>query len=235
MRLAIISDIHSNLQALKAVMKEIEEAEVDQIACAGDIIGYGANPNECCQIVSDTVEHAVVGNHEHAVIKNGRDRMNTEAAIASEWTADVLAPSNREFLRSLRHEARFNASSKRIAMFHGSPGRMPGCVWDYVYERPTWGGVEISEELVKSADCDLLILGHTHEPYVKKFGRRMAVNPGSVGQPRDGIPEASFAVMDTGSWSCDIRRIAYDIRGASEAILAARLPERLAARLSVGE
>jgi predicted phosphodiesterase len=150
--------------------------------------------------------------------------MNPHAAAASRWTASALEEGSRKFLRSLEIESRFEADDMIVAMCHGSVGSAT----EYVFED------EINEDIVRSSGGDLLILGHTHMPYVKDFGSVMAMNPGSVGQPRDGDPRASFAVFDTDRRSCLVRRTGYDIGGASEAILAAGLPRLLADRLFLG-
>ncbi|MCJ7463834.1 MAG: metallophosphatase family protein [Thermoplasmata archaeon] len=224
MKLAIVADIHSNLQALKAVMREIEGAKIDQVVYAGDIVGYGANPNECCHIVGDAAAHAVLGNHEISALTKDTTGMNPHAAAASRWTAAALEEGSQKFLRSLEIESKFEAGDMKVAMYHGSVGSAT----EYVFED------EINEDIVRSSGCDLLILGHTHMPYVKDFGSMMAINPGSVGQPRDGDPRASFAVLDTDRRNCIVRRAGYDIGGASEAILAAGLPRLLADRLFLG-
>ena len=224
MKLAIVADIHSNLQALKAVMDEIERAKVDQVVYAGDIVGYGANPNECCHIVRNTAAYLVLGNHDISALTKDATGMNPYAAVASRWTASTLKEESLEFLRSLEIESKFAAGDMKVAMYHGSVGSAT----EYVFED------EINEDIVRSSGCDLLILGHTHMPYVKYFGSMMAINPGSVGQPRDGYPRASFAILDTDGRSCLVRRTDYDIGGASEAILAAGLPRLLAERLFHG-
>jgi putative phosphoesterase len=224
MKLAIVADVHSNLQALKAVMREIERSEIDQVVCAGDIVGYGANPNECCHVVRDAAAHAVLGNHDISALTEDATGMNPHAAVASRWTASVLEEESQGYLKSLEIESKFEAGDMRIAMYHGSVVSAT----EYVFED------EINEDTVRSSGGDLLILGHTHMPYVKDFGSTMAVNPGSVGQPRDGDPRASFAVLDTDTRSCLVRRVDYDIVGASEAILSAGLPRLLAQRLFLG-
>ncbi len=224
MKLAIVADIHSNLQALEAVMMEIERADIDQVVCAGDIVGYGANPNECCRIVRGAVTHAVLGNHEISVLTEDRTGMNPEAAEADRWTSSALEREPQLFLKSLETGSMFEVGSTRAAMYHGSIGS----AIEYVFEN------EINEDIVRRSGGDLLILGHTHVPYVKDFGSTMAVNPGSVGQPRDGDPKASFAVLDTDRRSCIVKRIGYDIDEASNAILAVGLPEFLAERLFLG-
>jgi putative phosphoesterase len=224
MKLAIVADIHSNLQALNAVMREIKRAEIDQVVCAGDIVGYGANPNECCHVIRDVATHVVLGNHEISALTKDTTRMNPHAAEASRWTSSTLERESQEFLKSLKIESKFEASDMRVAMYHGSVGNAT----EYVFED------EINEDIVRSSGRDLLILGHTHVPYVKDFGSMMAVNPGSVGQPRDKDPRASYAVLDTDSRGCLVKRTGYDIGGASEAILAAGLPRMLAERLFLG-
>jgi len=224
MKLAIVADIHSNLQALKAVMRDIEREEIDQVVCAGDIVGYGANPNECCHLVGDAAAHAVLGNHEISALTKDTTGMNPHAAAASRWTAAALEEGSRKFLRSLAIVSKFEAGDMKVAMYHGSVGS----AIEYVYED------DINEDIVRSSGGDLLILGHTHMPYVKSFGSMMATNPGSVGQPRDGDSRASFAILDTDRRSCLVKRTDYDIGGASEAILAAGLPRLLADRLFHG-
>jgi putative phosphoesterase len=224
MKLAIVADIHSNHQALKAVTREMEREDIDQVVCAGDIVGYGASPNECCHIVRDVAAHAVLGNHEISALTNDATGMNPYAAAASRWTASALEEGSHRYLGSLEIESKFEAGDMKVAMYHGSVRS----AIEYVYED------EINEDIVRSSGGDLLILGHTHVPYVKDFGSIMAINPGSVGQPRDGDSRASFAVLDTKMRSCVVRRVGYDIDGASEAILAAGLPRLLAERLFLG-
>lgn len=224
MKLAIIADIHSNLQALEAVMREMKRAEIDRIVCAGDIVGYGANPNECCHIVEEAAAHAVLGNHDISALTGDATGMNPYAATASRWTASALDEGSRRYLRSLETESKFEAGDRKIAMYHGSVRS----AIEYVYED------EINKDIVRSSGGDLLVLGHTHVPYVKDFGSNMAINPGSVGQPRDGDPRASLAVFDTKTGGCIVRRIVYDIGGASEAMHAVGLPGLLAERLFLG-
>lgn len=224
MKLAILADIHSNLHALKVVSEEITKANIDLVACAGDIVGYGANPNECCTIVRDSAKHIVFGNHERAALTRDTIWMNPHAAKASAWTADALNAGSRSFLSRLELESRFDLSSKSVAMFHGSVGSDI----EYVYED------NLSDDLLSKANADILILAHTHVPYVRRFRSGLILNPGSVGQPRDGDPRASFAVYDSEDDSCVIRRVKYDVEGAYEAILSRGLPEFLAERLFFG-
>ena len=224
MRLAIIADIHSNIHALEAVVRELDEIDHDLLLCAGDIVGYGANPNECCGRVRDLADLVVFGNHELAALTEDVIWMNPHAAKAAIWTSKSLTRESKEFLSQLELEARVKADDRQCAMYHGSVRS----AIRYVYED------DVDAAMLQAADCSLLVLGHTHVPYAVRFPQGIAVNPGSVGQPRDGDPRASFAILDTASLQCEIRRIQYDIEGAWEAIVEAGLPEYLGERLLVG-
>lgn len=224
MRLAIIADVHSNIHALEAVVRELEKTDHDMVLCAGDIVGYGANPNECCSRVRELADLAVFGNHELAALTGDVIWMNPHAARAAVWTSDTLTHDSRDFLSQLELEARVDADGKACAMYHGSVRS----AIQYVYEN------EVTAGMLESAECSLLILGHTHRPYAVRFPQGIAVNPGSVGQPRDGDPRASFAVLDTKNLQCEIKRTRYDTEGAWEAIVEAGLPDYLGERLLVG-
>jgi putative phosphoesterase len=224
MRIAFIADIHSNLHALEVVIERIGRLGVDAVACAGDIIGYGAFPNECCRVVAETADYCVFGNHDQAALRSDTVGMNPYAAKALKWTADKLNHESAKFLSSLAFGSRFRAEQISAAMFHGSPHG----VEEYLFEG------DLTEEMMQIARSDLVILGHTHVPYWVRFGKGMALNPGSVGQPRDGNPKASFAVFDSSTPSCEIIRVEYAVGEAADAILAQGLPEFLAGRLSAG-
>ncbi len=224
MRLAVVSDIHSNLHALKAVKTSIEAEGADMVVCSGDIVGYGAFPNECCRIVKDFARPAVLGNHDIAAITRVTDFMNPFAAQAAIWTANHLSSESRGYIQSLPGGAKFAVGRLKAAAFHGSPASVD----EYVYEQ------DVGEDLFDQLEETALILGHTHVPFAKRVGDRMVVNPGAVGQPRDGDPRASYAVLDTSHMSCAVRRVEYDIEGAAGAILSAGLPPILAHRLFEG-
>lgn len=224
MRLAVISDIHSNLHALNAVIEAIQGTEVDLVVCAGDIVGYGAFPNECCRILKNLSNHVVFGNHDIAALTEDTTWMNPDAAKAALWTARNLSTRSRHYLESLKIETSLESDKMKTRIFHGSPRS----VAEYVYEEDAGEGMLDAEEV------DLLVLGHTHVPFVKSFGDRLIVNPGSVGQPRDHDSRASWALIDTKSKTCSIQRVSYDIGSAAEAIDAAGLPGFLAARLFSG-
>jgi len=225
MRLAILSDIHSNIHALKTVAAEIKgRGSADVIVCAGDTMGYGAFPNECCKTISAISKQTVLGNHDLAVLDRDTSFMNPYAAQAVLWTSSRLDDDSRSWLHSLSTEARFKVAGLEVAMHHGS---VESCT-EYVFEE------DATESMLTRARCGLLILGHTHAPYVRRFPSGLIINPGSVGQPRDGDPRTSYALLDTDSHECEILRMEYDIDKAANAIESAGLPRFLADRLSVG-
>jgi putative phosphoesterase len=225
MKLAILSDIHSNIHALNAVAAELNgRGDVDVTVCAGDVVGYGAFPNECCRAMSAISKQTVLGNHDLAALNKDTSFMNPYAAEAVLWTSSRLDDGSRRWLQSLAKEARLQFGGLDVAMYHGSVG---SCT-EYVFEE------DATESMLTRARCDLLVLGHTHVPYVKRFPSGLIVNPGSVGQPRDGDPRTSYALLDTDSRECEILRLDYDIDDAANAIESAGLPLFLADRLSLG-
>ena len=224
MRIAVISDVHSNLQALEEVKKRIDDEGIDYVLSAGDAVGYGADPNRCCAILKDWARHSVLGNHDWAALRRDPSGMNPYAEKAALWTAEQIDEDSREYLGSLKESAHSDANGSAIEARHGSLRSM----LEYVYE------ADLSEDLLQQSGADVLVLGHTHVPYAKMFASGLIVNPGSVGQPRDGDSRASFGILQTEPLSFEIRRVDYDIDRASEAILEAGLPEFLAERLFKG-
>ena len=225
MKFAVLSDIHSNLHALRAAQDEIKENDIEMVVCAGDIVGYGAFPNECCEIVKRLTKHCIFGNHEVSALSRDTIWMNPHAAKASKWTSDVLNEESRDYLLSIEQNAMFESAGARVAMCHGSIES----VEEYVYESDT------RDSMLSSVRADILILGHTHIPYMKKFGSGLILNPGSVGQPRDGDPRGSLAVLDPQARMCSIIRFDYDIEAAWTAIVSAGLPDYLGERLFIGK
>lgn len=224
LRVALIADIHSNLNALEAVLARVREVGADAVLCAGDIVGYGARPNECCAMVRKVAAAAVYGNHEIAALTRDVIWMNPSAAKAALWTSRALDEGSRDFLLRLGLEARIQLGSRRVAVYHGSVDS----AIEYVFED------QADEDLLARAKCDILVLGHTHVPFVRRFGGGLVVNPGSVGQPRDRDPRASFALLDPDRVECTVERVEYDVAVAMEDILDAGLPEFLAERLLMG-
>ncbi|RMF91689.1 MAG: metallophosphoesterase [Methanobacteriota archaeon] len=219
MELALISDVHSNLPALEAVL---EDAGHREIFCCGDIVGYNPFPREVVELLQKRGVKAIRGNHDHAVATGDTGWLNPYAAAAAEWTMAVLRESDAEFLRSLPE----GYADRRFKAFHGSP-RDP--LYEYVYG-------DTPDAVLESflGEGGILFLGHTHIPFVRRLKEGIVLNPGSVGQPRDGDPRAAYAVVDIERGEVELRRVPYDIDLVAERIIESGLPERLAKRLYLG-
>ena len=225
MRVGVVADIHSNLPALRAVLERLDELAPETVVCAGDIVGYGAHPNECCRCAEESFDHVVQGNHDAAAMSGGTSGMNPFAAAAAMWTHDTLDSDSRAFLGTLQTSAGLETESGRVSVFHGSDRSRD----EYVYEE------HVDPDILARNDSRFVVLGHTHVPFVRRLQGGMILNPGAVGQPRDGDPRASFALLDTEASTCEFMRVEYPVNEASEAILKAGLPMMLAMRLSVGK
>ena len=241
MRLAVVSDIHGNLEALEAVLSDIEAHAVGAIACLGDFVGYGASPNECVERLRGRIEAAVLGNHDAAAI--GRLKLgsfHSDAAAAARWTAGSLTPATRSYLESLPMAAPWRG----LWLVHASPADPDA--WHYVLSAE-----DAIEELPAFAGRVCLI-GHSHVPGAYAQGpdgliytrearvhlapdHRFLVNVGSVGQPRDGDPRAAYLLLDEEEGHLTHVRVEYDIAGAMGRIRAAGLPAFLSERLRWGE
>jgi len=243
MRIAVISDIHGNLQALEAVVAEIEREDVHQVWCLGDIVGYGADPNACCELVRREADITLCGNHDMAVTGElPMDEFSRGAAIAARWTQEVLDPDHVDWLRSCPPAGEADG----IGLYHGSP-RDP--VWEYVLSSL------LAELCLDAQDNRICLVGHSHVAlsFVRREGEMATgerrrpgdaldistdewiLNPGSVGQPRDGDPRASWLLLDLDLQRAEWRRTEYDVSAAQAAIRQARLPESLAERLQYGQ
>jgi putative phosphoesterase len=224
MRIGVVSDIHSNIFALDAVLEELAEHAPDILVSAGDTVGYGAHPNECCRRSADLFDLSVAGNHDAAVLAGDNAGLNPYAAAAAAWTDERLTADSRAYLETLPSSVGLDAEGERVAVHHGSDTDRN----EYVYEE------SVDPDILRRCSSGFVILGHTHVPFARAFAEGIVMNPGAVGQPRDGDPRASFGLLDTRSRTCDLMRVEYDVEKASEAILKAGLPMMLALRLSVG-
>ena len=232
MRIAILSDIHANLPALTKALELIKAKGADEIWCLGDIVGYGAHPNECVELVAGISQRCVLGNHDQAVaFPDAPKFLPWEGKVAIEWTSTVLTEQNRGFLRSLP----LIDSTDTCTLVHASPSNPSS--WTYV------SSLAIAQEQFSRFTTPLCFIGHTHVPsvcgddlktFTFKSGRRFLINVGSIGQPRDGNPHLSFGLLDTEAWSYQNIRAEYDVDAAASAIIAMGLPRVLADRLSVG-
>ena len=232
MRLAIISDIHSNLEALSKALELIDEESVNEIVCLGDVVGYGADPNACVELVRARCRVVLRGNHDAAAVDPANaESFTRNAKIAAEWTRRQLSEENRKFLETLPYLER----REGILFVHSSP-----------YDPQSWYYVLSEEDLdaaFRSFSEQICFIGHSHFPGVfsvdgpvKSISRdmRCLINVGSIGQPRDGNPRLSFGVFDTESWEYRNIRSEYPYQVAAEKIIRAGLPRALADRLSMG-
>ena len=232
MKYAIVSDIHANLEALTKALAIIDDKHVDEIICLGDVVGYGANPNECVEIVRRNCTAVVLGNHDEAALDPaGPHDFNPIAQKAIEWTAAQLTDESFSFLSSRT----MIEKKENILLVHSSPHSPEA--WDYIIN------AEEAADAIQYFEEMICFIGHTHVPGIfsvsgrsKSVSRteRQLVNVGSVGQPRDGNPMLSFGIFDSTAWKYELIRSEYNIQLAAEKILKAGLPQELGYRLMYG-
>jgi putative phosphoesterase len=223
-RTAILSDVHANLVAFNAVLGEIDSMGINQIISAGDVVGYYPFPNEVITLFRERKIIGIAGNHDRTVFRTDISSMNQIAGEAARWTARQISEESRHYLANLPSRTHITIGGKLVGLYHGSPRDD----MEYVFEDAA------SPELLRLSGTRLLILGHTHIPFVYRSREGTIVNPGSVGQPRDGDPRACFIVYDTTKDDFTIRRVAYDIEAVERAINKADLPKILGERLRHG-
>jgi putative phosphoesterase len=220
MRVGIVSDVHANLPALEAVLDDMPA--VDEIVCGGDVVGYNPWPRACLERIRELATTTVQGNHDRTVETPERYAANRMAEAGLEHANGKLSEEQLEWLAALPHTATFG--DDRYLLVHSHPDRRG----EYVYPRQF-------PELRPYVDgYDGLVIGHTHVQHEARVDDRLILNPGSVGQPRDGDPRAAYAVLDTETNGVDLRRVEYDVESAHREILASGLPERTGERLSEG-
>lgn len=241
MRYAIFSDIHSNLQALDAVLEAYQKENVDAYLCVGDVVGYGASPRECIERVNSLTQTVVAGNHDFAAVDLfPLDFFNEYARAALVWTKGVLGEEEKKFLQTLK----LTYSDDELTLVHGTLDNPE----EFNYLTDIYTASRIFE-LLKTHVC---FLGHTHVPgvVVRDIKRnvfyneqnrvtfdpimRYIVNVGSVGQPRDNDPRASFCVYDTGNKTVELKKVIYDVEKARKKIIESGLPVELGDRLRLG-
>lgn len=236
MKIAVISDIHGNARALQAVLRDIAQQSLDQVYCAGDLVGYGPAPNEVIELIRERRIPTVMGNYDDGIgylrfvcgcdYKDEKAQALGQASIA--WTKQYTTEENKEFLRQLPSEIRFRVGGQRVLLVHGSPQRLN----EYLFEDIS---VEYATELMSAAEADILVCGHTHKPYYRRFGDRHLINVGSVGKPKHGAPEATYAVIDFGAeLNVSIRKVEYDFEEVARAIEESGLPDEFARMLRTG-
>ncbi len=230
MKLAVISDIHSNLPALQEVLKEVQSEEVDMLLCLGDIVGYGPFPNRTVEVLRKikTEKIFVRGNHDDRVLEGKTERLSRDAERAVQWTKKHINEKNLRFLRKLDRTEEVKIGNSKVFLAHGSP-RKP--LSEYIYESTE---EELLESFFRMTNSDVILLGHTHVPFIREVGGNLILNPGSVGQPRDGDNRTSYAILDTENWEINQDRTEYDVEKVAGEIKRSRLPSSLAQRLYHG-
>ncbi|WP_181685936.1 metallophosphoesterase family protein [Halorhabdus salina] len=219
MKIAVISDIHSNKVALEAVAADLPD--VDHIVSAGDVVGYGPWPAECLEWVREREIPTVQGNHDRAVATGEFPAFNDMAAAGVEYARDQLSIDQREWLAALPTERQL--FDGRLKIVHGHPDNPD----HYTYPEEFGPGL--------LGDEDVLILGHTHVQHGEHFGDGLVLNPGSVGQPRDSDPRGAYAVVDLDAMTYDLHRVEYDVGAVLKAVRDTPLPRRIGTRLSRGQ
>jgi putative phosphoesterase len=232
MRIAIFSDVHSNMPGLEAVLADIDAIGFDERYALGDLVGYAPWPNEVLDRLRSEGIPIVMGNYDDGTGFE-RDECGcaytnpTEKALGDEsfaWTKAHTSAENKAWLRTLHPEIRFEADGKRYLLVHGSPRRIN----EYLYEdKPD----ETFTRIAAGANADVIICGHTHRPYDKRVGETRFINVGSAGKPKDGDPRGCWALLDTAAETVEIHRVAYDVDAAARAIEASDLPSEFAAQL----
>jgi diadenosine tetraphosphatase ApaH/serine/threonine PP2A family protein phosphatase len=239
-RIAVLSDIHGNLEALAAVLADLEGAGASAIYSLGDIVGYGPSPAECIEVVRARAQVSLAGNHDAGVVGlTSLEDFNEFARWALEWTAGRPAPPQIEYLRALPYVHR----RSRIVLAHASPVEPE--LWHYIH-----GPADLGEPFAAFAE-QCCFVGHSHRPGIYALGpgrgaernvasatlqpgRRYLVNAGSVGQPRDRDPRACYALLDTAAHTVELRRVAYPVGRTQEAMREAGIPAFLVDRLAAG-
>jgi diadenosine tetraphosphatase ApaH/serine/threonine PP2A family protein phosphatase len=243
MKVAVISDIHGNRQAFEATLEAVAASDAAELWCLGDLVGYGADPNMCVELARQHSAVCLAGNHDLAVTGElPLDEFSRGASLAAEWTREVITAENLAFLASLDPQGHEGS----VGLYHASP-RDP--VWEYVLS------TLLAELCLDEQRERVCLIGHSHvalsfvrhegalatgEP--RREGTQLDIasgewllNPGSVGQPRDGDPRAAWLLLDLDGLTAAFKRTDYDVAGAAAAIRAARLPDSLAERLEYGQ
>ena len=230
-RLAIISDMHGNLDALQAVMKDAKEKGVSAFLNAGDIVGSGAYPEEVVSLIKGSTMVSVSGNFDFKVLEfarasqRPRSRSIKRAIVAA--AARDLSDDSLEFLSSLPMEQRLELNGKKLLMVHASPADPDEHLGPQTEESRL-------SELASIAGADIVVVGHSHVPFTRRVKDVLFVNPGSVGRPGDHDPRASYAIMDMDTFDIEVRRIEYDVEAAVEAIQVEGIPDVVADMIRKG-
>jgi putative phosphoesterase len=235
-RVAVVTDIHGNLPALHAALARIDELGIEDVYCGGDLVGYGPHPNEVCALIAERAIPTIYGNYDYAIARDlddcgcayvtPHDREIGQRSV--EWTLAHTDQAAKDFMRGLPFDLRFDVGAMAVHLVHGSPRK----VNEYLFEdKPA----SLYERLAGAEEADVLVLGHTHKPWVREHGGVLFVNCGSVGKPKDGDRRGAFAVLDTsgGRLEVTIERVTYDADAVAAEVRAAGLPGEFADKLLV--
>jgi len=226
LRIALISDIHANYEALESMLARLAGETVDRMVCLGDVVGYGADPNACVEKVREVCEVCVLGNHDAALADIIHlQYFNAYARSAIEWSRTVMTPENLDYLKSLPMTHRI----EDILLVHATPLKPEA--WNYIHTM-----AEAGPNFEAMGSASMCFIGHSHIPvrFDSEDGSKSIINVGSIGQPRDRDPRATCGIFDTETREFEWLRETYDIQGAAAKIRDAELPEFLASRLFIG-
>lgn len=240
-KLAFISDIHGNLLALQAVLKKLEDLKISRQDTygLGDLIGYGPRPNEVLDCMKEENIFSILGNYDEAVgfylptcgckSDSEKDKLRSQNSLG--WTAKQVLEENKEYLRDLEESHEIELEGVTIYLTHGSPFSIN----EYVYEEDEEKHADIFEEI----SADVIVIGHTHCPYIRKYGEKLLVNPGSVGRPKDGDNRAALCIMDIDGRRepkviAEVIRVEYDFNRVADEIRASELLDEFAQHIESG-
>jgi putative phosphoesterase len=234
-RVAVITDVHGNLPALEASLARVDALGIESVSCGGDLVGYGPHPNEVCALIQERAIPTIYGNYDYAIARdeedcgcayvNQHDRELGQRSV--DWTLAHTDAASKDFMRTLPFDLRFELGGRRVRLVHGSPRK----VNEYLFEdKPQ----RTFERIAALADCDVLVFGHTHKPWIHTYAGVLFVNCGSVGKPKDGDPRSAFALLEAdagGNVTATIERVPYDAEGVAREVAASGLPTEYAEKL----
>jgi putative phosphoesterase len=235
-RLAVLSDLHANLSACLAVAADLHQRQPDQILVLGDLVGYLTRPNEVVDLIARSGWACLTGNYDQALLLGGeagieqylKPGIGPDPRAIFAWTETQVGPASRDFLAALPRELRLTLGGRRILAVHGSPAG----IRHYVY--PDHPEAELAAWLSRER-ADILLMGHTHQPFVRTWPQGLVVNPGSMGKPKDGDPRASYALIELGpEVKAEIVRLEYDLDLEAHLLKKAGLPAKAVEKLYQG-
>ncbi|MGB4439658.1 MAG: metallophosphoesterase family protein [Sedimentibacter sp.] len=237
-KIAFISDIHGNAEALESIIKDITDKQISMgnTYCLGDLVGYGPRPDEVIDIIKRYKIQSVLGNYDEAVgfylpdcgcnIDSPNDKIKTQNSLS--WTGRHTSDGNKEFLRNLEEQISLEINGQKLLLTHAAPYSIN----DYIYEND----IEKQEEIADNLDEDIIVFGHTHYPYNKKVNNKIFINAGSVGRPKDGDNRSCYCIMEIGeNINIQFVRIPYDVEKVAKEIESSELLDNFAQVLRTGK